>query len=392
MRIALVDSNPKPKVYPLPLLKIGAWKKANDDYCQLFNNSLPKPGEFDEIWITTTFTYDVPHAIKIIREAKKRAKKVLVGGISASLMPERFEKEGVEVHKGLILEAEKCSPDYSLLESPTEYSITHTSRGCIRKCSFCMVKTLEPEFKNREKWERDISPATKKVLFYDNNFLAKSLPDLKKDIETLKKLVRSGKVLGIDFNQGLDARLMTEEIGDILKGLPINPVRFAFDGLHEDGYFQNAVKIMAERGFVDFMNYVLYNFTDTPKDLYYRVRTCVELSEEFGVRCQVFPMRYQPILIPSTDRGYVGKNWTQKKRNNFSSIVSSHGSGKISCKGVPGIMGMVEEFEYWFGKSPEEFDRLLSYPKLRELLNRKKGSLRIRRATKRLEEKGKKNG
>ena len=99
-------------MYPLPLLKIGAWRKAQGDYCQIFNNQLPEKGTFDEIWITTTFTYDIPHALGIVREAKKRASRVWVGGISASLLPEHFERQGVEVHKGLIPEAEKYHPDY----------------------------------------------------------------------------------------------------------------------------------------------------------------------------------------------------------------------------------------------------------------------------------------
>jgi len=379
MRIALVDSTPKAKLYPLPLLKIGAWRKSLGDDCKIFNSILPKQDEFDEIWITTTFTYHIPIALGIIVEAKKRAKRVWVGGISATLLPDAFKKCGVEIHSGLLPDAEKFNPDYELLEELPEYSIAHTSRGCVRKCGFCMVQKLEPKFKNRLGWERDIHPNTKKILFFDNNWIAKGKKGLKYDTDILKRLVSDGKINEIDFNQGLDARLMTEDIADLMQGLPINPVRFAFDNVSYDEPYQNAIRIMAKRNFKVFMAYVLYNFEDTPQDFYYRIRKNVELSVEHGIASKSFPMRFQPILTSDIKRGYVGKNWTLKKRNAVNTILSKHSLvGQISCQGGK-TTTPIEEFEYWFGKDANEFDMLLSYPKIRQLMERKKGNLKRER-------------
>ena len=380
MRIALIDSTPRAKFYPLSLLKIGAWRKSLGDDCKIFNDKLPKAGEYNEIWITTTFTYDIPHALGIVREAKKRAGRVLVGGISATLLPDLFRKEDVEVYLGLLSDAEKFNPDYSLLEKKPEYSTSHTSRGCIRNCGFCMVRKLEPIFTHRTNWEKDIAPGASKVLFYDNNWLAKTRTDLKKDIAKLHKLIKCGKIKTIDFNQGLDARLMTEEIADLLKGLPIYPIRFAFDNMEEDGYFQRAVRMMIKRGFCRFMSYVLYNYKDTPEDFYYRLRQSVELHIETGKEIDSFPMRYQPILKIDPRRRYVGKNWTLKKRNAFMTIRSFHSyCGEISMHGGPSFDSSMHEFEYWFGKNGKEFDKILSYPDIRRLCKRKKGLLRIAR-------------
>ena len=381
MRIALIDSTPKGKMYPLPLLKIGAWRKAEGDDCQIYSDRLPKSGEFDEIWITTTFTFDIPHALGIVNEAKKRAGRVWVGGVSATLLPGGFEKLGVDVHRGLLQEAEKFNPDYGLLGRKPQYSISHTSRGCIRKCGFCMVRKLEPKFKNRIGWEKDIHPKTNKVLFFDNNWIAKKRADLERDVDILKGLVSSGKVKHLDFNQGLDARLMTEEIADLLQGLPISPIRFAFDGMQEDGFYQRAVRMMADRGFNLFRTYVLYNFTDSPVDLYYRMKVSVELEIETGIHVESFPMRYQPILDIDAGRDYVGEKWTVKKRNGFMAIQAKHscGAGMISMHG--GTFGTpLQEFEYWFGKDAEGFDHLLSYPKLSQLMAKKKGAMRTARA------------
>ena len=380
MRIALIDTAKKPTHYPVALLKIGAWRRSLGDECQLYTNRLPK--EADEIWLTTVFTFDIPHALGIVREAKKRAPVVKVGGVAATLLPEYFEKEGVEVHLGLIPEAEQLSPDYSLLPELPEYSIAHTSRGCIRKCKFCMVSKLEPKFHNRE-WLGDLAPGAKQIRFYDNNWLAKSVEDLAHDVNLIRGLVDEGRITSVDFNQALDCRLLTEEKADLLQGIPIRPVRFAFDGMQEDGHYQRAVRMLAKRGFRDFMTYVLYNFTDTPKDFYYRLRQSVELSQELSAAIDSFPMRYQPILEADAGRDYVGKHWTETAKKGFMAILSLQSrEGQISMHGGPVIVKSfpIGEFEYWFGKDADEFDRLLSYPKIRELARRKKGALRMARA------------
>jgi len=438
MRIALVDGSPKVTLYPLPLLKLGAWRKSMGDDCELFSCQLPAAGDFDEIWITTRFTYDIPFAVGMVREAKKRAKRVWVGGISATLLPEHFEREGVEVHGGLLPEAEEFAPDYSLLDEIPKYSISHTSRGCVRRCKFCMVHRLEPEFYHRPDWERDLYPTAKKLLFYDNNWTAKKRADQEEDVAKLQQLVKNGQITTIDFNQGMDASLMTEDLADLMQGLPIKPIRFAFDGMYQDGHYQRAVEMMAARGFRSFMTYVLYNFRDTPQDFYYRLRESVRLTEELSAERDSFPMRYQPILEADQGREFVGKHWTGKKKKGFMSILSSQSmSGQISAHGavvvksfpmryqpildvdsrrdyvgehwtdegkrnfrvmlsshsgsqaggglvcaLGGGEGMtpMQEFEYWFGKDADEFDRLLSYPKVRELMRRKKGALRMLRA------------
>lgn len=380
MRIALVNSMPLGKrakrLYPLALLKIGAWRKSLGDECEIFEATLPQPGEFDEIWITTVFTYHIPYALGLVKEAKKRADTVRVGGTAASLMPDNFERAGAIVHKGLLPDAEKFSPDYSLLKSTPTYSITHTSRGCIRKCKFCMVRTLEPEFKNRPNWKQDLYPGAPTILFYDNNWLAKDKSAFMQDVKELHNVVKTMGITNIDFNQGLDARLMTEKIADALAGLPMRYVRFAFDGKQEDGYYQKAVRMMAARGFYKFTSYVLYNFMDTPEDFYYRLRTSVELTEELHADVFSFPMRYQPIMEIDPKRAHVGKHWSSAALKGFASLRSAHSfGGTISPR-------TLEQFEYWFGKDAAEFIKTINYPRVRELAQKRKGNLRIKRAQK----------
>jgi len=131
---------------------------------------------------------------------------------------------------------------------------------------------------------------------------------------------------------------------------------------------------MARRGHRDFMSYMLYNFKDSPQDFYYRLRESVRLTETMKIRCRAFPMRYQPILEIDKQRNYVGPKWTAQKRKNFGVLCNGHStSGQVSCD-------TMREFEYWFGKTAEEFDVLLSYSMIGELANRKRGGWRMQRA------------
>jgi len=372
VRIALVDTSPKQAVYPVALLKLGAWRKAEGDTCKLFHKRLPKAGEYDAIWLTGIFTFDLPHALGIAVEAKNRAAEVMVGGVSPTILPEPFEARDISVWRGLHPEAEKHTPDYALLPEPPRYSITHASRGCVRKCKFCMVSKVEPEFVSRD-WESDIAPSSDRILFFDNNWLAKELDDLSADVAIMRRLGRQGRLKAVDFNQGLDCRLLTEDHVQLLEGIPFSPLRFAFDGMQEDGYCQRAIERMAARGHKDFNVYVLYNFKDSPEDFYYRLRECARLTESLGVSVQAFPMRYQPIMEVDPGRAYVGEKWTSRQRKGFMSLLGHQSlGGQISAHNLA-------EFEYWFGKTAEEFAALLSYPKIRKLALRRQGSRRLER-------------
>jgi len=371
MRIALIDASKKNNLYPLGLMKIASWQKDIGNEVTLYKDHLPEKELYDEIYVSTLFTFEIPYSLNIVRSVKDRAKKIRVGGISASLLPQLYMKEGVDVHTGLLQEAEHCSPDYSILGHLPEYSITHTSRGCIRKCPFCMVPVIEGKFIEREEWDKDIHKQTKRILFYDNNYLAKKTDMMNKDLELLQDVYRNTANKSSDFNQAIDCRLLTKEKAKIIRAMKIDPVRFAFDGMQEDGYLQEAVKMMVEEGTRNFTIFCLYNFEDTPEDFYYRMKESVKLSERYNVSIAVFPMRYQPILEIDAQRNYTGRHWTEQKKKGFMNILNKQSiAGQVSYS-------KVKDFEYWFTESAERFDRLLSYPKINTYMQKKKGERRL---------------
>ena len=69
---------------------------------------------------------------------------------------------------------------------------------------------------------------------------------------------------------------------------------------------------------------MLYNFKDSPTDLFERMRLNVQLNEELKIRIWSFPMRYQPTDRP--DRGFIGAKWTRYQLRSMQIVLqATHG-------------------------------------------------------------------
>ena len=159
----------------------------------------------------------------------------------------------------------------------------------------------------------------------------------------------------VDFNQGLDARLFTEEKAAKLSEINIRPLRIAFDHYEERHIYEKAVRLAVKYGIHNISNYVLYNFKDTPDDLYQRLKLNIDLCEELGVAIYSFPMKYHPIRDPKyfRNRDYLGKHWNKKFIRAIQAIINAT-KGKIG-RGR-------SFFEAAFGKNIDEFHELLWMP------------------------------
>jgi len=312
-------NNPYPS---LGLMKISTWhKKKGDDVMLIKDNShnsaldLFERNEkcykklkkhYDIIYITSLFTYQAQYVIESIEYYKNKFPKarIRVGGIMATLMPEYIkEKTGIKPHIGLLRGAENCPPDYSWYPN-LPYSISFTTRGCPRNCSFCAVRKHEPEFKVKENWQEDIDITKRGIIFWDNNWLAS--PNFENDIKILMKFRKIG-ITHIDFNQGLDCRLLDEDKVKLLSQIKIDPLRLAFDNHSEDGYIQKVIQLAHKYEFKDIRIYVLYNSeynNDTPEYFYYRINEVNKLG------ALAYPMRYRP--INSTNGQYISDKWDKK--------------------------------------------------------------------------------
>lgn len=410
--ILLIEPGYKNKYPPLGLMKLAAYHgphgkrdnvkfiKGNDDHSVLDKN-------WDRIYVTTLFSFEWKEISKsidfAIEAAQRNTSKVFVGGIAASLMHPEFLAEkrwmGVRFIKGLLSEPpapslqlddfagelysgdtngmpiEDLVPDYDILKQ-IEYQypvrdayFTYASRGCVRKCHFCGVPKLEGA-------QRDAQPISevvrgveerygpmKDLLLMDNNVVAsQNYRNIIAEIRDLgfqkgAKLQRPGMRVPVarrvDFNQGVDARILCKDRMYLqeMATIAIKPLRIAFDHIGARKPYETAIRFAHEAGLHDLSNYMLYNFHDSPEDLYERMRLNIDLNEELGIRIFSFPMRYQPTDMK--DRSHIGSKWSRYELRAMQIILqATHGI----------VSGSPDFFKQAFGESTDSFRDLLLWP------------------------------
>lgn len=166
---------------------------------------------------------------------------------------------------------------------------------------------------------------------------------------------KSVKARYVDFNQGLDARLLTPEKMKKLSEIPIRPLRIAFDAWSLRKTYEKAVRLAASNGIRDMSNYLLYNYEERPVDLYRRLKLNIDLCEELDVNIYSFPMKYHPIQDPEyfRNRTFIGKHWNRKFIRSIQAILNS----------TKGKVGRGKTFfEKAFGCDEEEYEKLLYMP------------------------------
>jgi len=385
--ILLVEPNYPTKFPPLGLMKISAYhKKLGDNvhFIKGFDKEIPYTF-WDKIYIATLFTYNWKTTIDTIKLYKDLVRgdisRIVVGGILATLMSEEIWKEtGIIPHRGLLKSAkdlgedsdliiEDMIPDYELFnESSHEYNLIsdsyfgYSTRGCIRKCSFCGVHKLEPDFLEY----KDIKPYVNSItqlygikhnlVLFDNNVLASDkFGNIISDICDLgfKKgnKNRDNTKCYVDFNQGVDARKITENKFKLLSKIEINPLRVAFDHIKFKDTYIRSVKLAAKYEIRNLSNYILYNYNDCPEDFWERLKINIDLNKEFDLKIYSFPMKYIP--LNAKDRTFIDKNWNWQFIRGVQRILNV-------MKGA--VMPKEDFFYRAFGKTKKEFIAILHMP------------------------------
>ena len=157
----------------------------------------------------------------------------------------------------------------------------------------------------------------------------------------------------VDFNQGVDARILAKTPMYLreMSTVCVSPLRIAFDHIGLKRVYDTSVRMAADHGIQSLSNYMLYNFMDTPDDLYARLELNIALNEELGIRIWSFPMRYQPVTLK--DRSHVGKNWNWYYLRSFQIMLQA-------TRGI--VSGNSPFFRRAYGRDRADFKRLLSYP------------------------------
>ncbi len=396
--ILLIEPDYKSKYPPLGLMKISAYHKRLGDRVVFTKGCIVEKQKqrWDRVYVSTLFTYYWNETIKAIKYYQKCVPMntdVFVGGVLSTLLYEELKEttgatviSGLLDKPGILDEKDKTiidtlTPDYSILkESNYEYELEssylgYATRGCPNKCTFCAVHQIEPTFLNylplfrQVQLIEDLYGEKKNLILLDNNVLAsEQFTKIISDIKNLgfykgakfSKKNKSGIISRanryVDFNQGLDLRLLTEEKISLLSEIAIRPVRIAFDDIKYKFIYEEKIKLTAKYGLSYLSNYILYNYKDHPDDFYERLKINVELNSELNLKIFSFPMRY--IDLKSKNRltstvGNIGINWNKKYLRAIQCIL-------IRTKGVVGTKK--DYFYKAFGKNLEEYHKILIMP------------------------------
>lgn len=311
MKILLVKPNYYSPFPPLGLLKFATYygNKGHKIEFQPYGYHRPnfKP---DLILVTSLWTWAWKEVHRDIRLAKAHfpGAEIRLGGIYASLMKEHALKTGADkIVIGLVPKIEYLTPDYSLVPEwnakPWDKSVVFASRGCTRNCDFCAVRTLEGGIQGRidKHIENQIWPDHKWILVQDNNILAS--PNWLQAF----KIFQDHDLL-MDFTGGIDLRIITDKQASMIKEMRIRSIKAGFDSLNQWPKIKQGIQTFENVGqrARDIILYELYNFRDTPQDLFSRIKMACDW------KAVSYPMRFQPIkgIMALTKDAYVDHGWT----------------------------------------------------------------------------------
>lgn len=254
MRIGLHDAEQehfKHKTFPnYALMKLSAFHKTQGDLVEWWQQGKA----YDRVYSSKIFDFTA--------ENPNLPPDTIKGGT------------GYDLNSVLPQEIEAIYPDYSIYPE-CNYAIGYITRGCPNKCPWCMVPLKEGGIKPYRTWQQLVRYDTDKLVLMDNNILACGY-----GVEQLESLIDSG--YWIDLNQGMDARLVTPEIAEILCRLKwIRYIRFSCDTIGQISHIDNVIELFGKYGVKPYkiMVYVLVR-----KDLEnadYRVES---LKKHKGIR------------------------------------------------------------------------------------------------------------
>lgn len=203
----------------LALMRLAAYHKLRGDSVEWWNGFT----HYDRVYKSKVFTFSPDEETCI------NADEIISGGT------------GYKDYGHLPDEIERTFPDYSLYPA-WKPAIGFLTRGCIRNCPWCIVPKKEGHIRPAATWEEVKRPDSRDIVFMDNNVLASD--------HGLEQIERMGhENVRVDFNQGLDARLITREVAELLYHLKwIRFIRMSCDTSAMLPVIEQATKYLTEAG------------------------------------------------------------------------------------------------------------------------------------------------
>ena len=272
--IGLIDVDSK--IPNLALMKISGYYKSLGE-----NVEFVRPGaEYEKIYASTVFTKSHSVCEKLVQ---KYGEKIEIGGT------------GWDLHKDLDDAMERTKPDYDLysaediagrmkgigtkahkLKKAAEIvnaGMGFTSRGCIRECGFCFVPEKEGRFRHVAEIGELINPRSNVLILHDNNLTA--------DPQCIDKLreIKERKLI-VDINQGLDVRLINEDMAYALSEVRhLRSLHYAWDLMGFETQVMEGIKTLSK--YVKpykHMCFMLVGFNTSFEEDVYRFRKLTDMK------------------------------------------------------------------------------------------------------------------
>lgn len=269
--IGLVDVDGKGSGFPnLALMKIAAYHKALGDTVEWAN---PLFGKYDRVYKSKVFTFSEDDADYYDCEVVK-------GGT------------GYDIHSKLPAEIDAMQPDYSIYNIDPKVAYGFLTRGCPNKCKWCVVPIKEGNVQPYRDVDEIAVDGRTNLILMDNNILASDY-----GLSQIEKIIERG--YRVDFNQALDARLITPQIAKLLAKVKwIDVIRLGCDTPKQVEECEKAMRLIdVARGRPK--HYLLYTMLDGDINECYerlshwrvnkRVRLVAQPFRDFNNPRQVIP-------------------------------------------------------------------------------------------------------
>lgn len=307
MRVGLIDVDGHN--YPnLPLMKLSAWHKWQGDSVEWYQPMFS--GHMDKVYVSKVFSFTPDYEYFI------DAEKVVYGGSGYAIsLVDGKEVYDTTKDKTLPYKVEHTYPDYGL------YGITDTAygfltRGCPRGCGFCHVGKKEGRCSFKVAELSEFWRGQKNIVLMDANILA-----CKDHMKLLEQLRDSGAK--VDINQGLDARLLTDENTEMLRQIKLSNIHFAYDRYQDKAViesklrkFKKATGYDKDHGKVTV--FILTNYDTTIEQDIERIQFCRELN--FSPYPMIYDKEHAPKIYRKLQRWC--SNWIFWKVPTFEEYVA----------------------------------------------------------------------
>lgn len=274
MRIGLIDVDGHN--FPnIALMKISAYYKNAGhevEWYQAFSD------RYDIVFVAKVFSFTPDWEMVI------NADTVIYGGTGYQIRTkngvEYFDKYsgiGDIFWEELPPEIEMQYPDYSLYPNTKDTAYGFLTRGCPRGCAFCHVESKEGKKSYKVAELSQFWNGQKNIVLCDPNILAC------KDWKPLLQQLIDSKAY-VDFNQGLDIRMMTDEKAEMLSQIKIKEIHFAWDRYEDKDIILPKLKLFSEIKYKgknpdhSAIVYVLVNFYTTIEQDLERIYTLREMG------------------------------------------------------------------------------------------------------------------